>query len=70
MTLMGLTVLERHCESRWKECVCCFSVNTIARRRIAIFSRDASDNGKLSFIQVLKNGQNGVDGLGGAIASL
>ena len=33
---------------------------------VAIFSRDASDNGKLSFIQVLKDGQNGVGGLDGA----
>ena len=33
---------------------------------VAIFSRDASENGKLSFIQVLKDGQNGVDGLAGA----
>ena len=33
---------------------------------VAIFSRNASDNGKLSFIQVLKDGQNGVDGLVGA----
>ena len=33
---------------------------------VAIFSRNASDNGKLSFIQVLKDGQNGVDGLDGA----
>ena len=33
---------------------------------VAVFSRDADDEGKLSFVQVLKDGVNGVHGLDGA----
>ena len=33
---------------------------------VAVFSRDAYDSGKLSFVHVLKDGVGGVDGLNGA----
>ena len=41
-------------------------VATSWRDAVAVFSRDADDSGKLSFVHVLKDGVGGVDGLSGA----